>query len=178
MIQAIRMLVWMVVLTGIIYSACVTVVALGMARRAGGDLIVIQRQVVGAKLIGQKFESAGYFWSRPSASHYSALPAQGSNLGPTSAKLRDLVEERKNRFKSPKVPSVLLFASGSGLDPHITREAAHFQAERVATARKISVDELKALIDTHTTKPCLKFLGQEEVNVLLLNVELDRKEKR
>ncbi len=179
MMQPIKMLVWMVILTGILYPLVLTTVAqVTMPQKARGSRIVLKGELVGSELIGQKFSSSRYFWPRPSASDYSALPAHGSNLGPTSAHLKQLVEARKNALEvfGKEVPSDLLFASASGIDPHITPESAFFQVGRIAQARAVTSEELERLIESYTIKPHFHFLGVPHVNVLQLNIALDQME--
>ncbi len=125
-----------------------------------------------AFLIGQSFQSEGYFWSRPSACNYQTLPSMGSNLGPTSKTLQETVEKRRSTLGAG-APSDLLFSSGSGLDPHISIESALFQIERVARVRHLPPEELKALIKTLTEPRTFGFLGEERINVLKLNLQLD-----
>lgn len=176
----IRMFLWMTFLTGIIYPLLITTVAqLTMKQRADGDFLVEKGKVIGSKLIAQKFESDQYFWGRPSAVDYNPLPSGASNLGPTSLALKTLVEERQNKIlKSHQVdkgeiPPELLFASGSGLDPHIHVSTAYFQMERVARSRGVQIKDVKDLIDKMLIKKKLGFLGENCVNVLLLNRALD-----
>jgi potassium-transporting ATPase KdpC subunit len=148
-------------------------------RKSGGDFLASKEKVVGATLIAQKFESDKYFWARPSSIDYNPLPSGGSNLGPTSAALKKFVEERQEKIikahhvDKDKIPPELLFASGSGLDPHITIPTAYFQIERVAKARGVESKDIKNLIDSRVIKPSMGFLGEACVNVLILNRALD-----
>lgn len=174
------MFLWMTVLTGIIYPLLITAIAqFTMKHKADGSFVKSNGKIVGSALIAQKFESEKYFWSRPSAVEYSPLPSGGSNLGPTSSVLKKAVEERQakilksHQVEKDKIPSELLFASGSGLDPHISIPAAKFQAERIAKARGISNEDVTKLIDQMKINRSLGFLGSEYVNVLLLNQALD-----
>lgn len=176
----IRMFLWMTILTGVIYPLIITGIAqLTMKQKADGNFIFSKDQPVGATLIAQKFESDKYFWSRPSSIDYNPLPSGGSNLGPTSAALKKAVGERQEKIlKSPNVkkdniPTELLFASGSGLDPHIGLDTAYFQIERVAKARGLANNDIKKLIDDMIIKRSLGFLGDPCVNVLILNRALD-----
>jgi len=179
--KALRMFIWMLLLTGLIYPLLVT--ALGfflMPKKAQGSLVIYKGKIIGSVLIGQKFESGKYFWPRPSAVDYNPLPSGGSNLGPTSAELQQQVEKRHSvlvsLYKTEQIPSELLFASGSGLDPHITPEAAYFQMERVSKERGIESKKLKVLIDSLTQKRRFGFLGVKYINVLMLNLALDQEE--
>lgn len=179
---SLKMFLWMTLLTGVIYPLVITGIAqLTMKQKADGDFVSSQNRVVGATLIGQKFESNRYFWSRPSSVNYNPLPSGGSNLGPTSAALKKAVEERKSKFstgKNQSIPSELLYASGSGLDPHISLETAYFQIPRVSASRGVKADEIKKLIDRMAEGKQFGFLGEQYVNVLLLNKELDELSKR
>lgn len=176
----VRMFLWMTLLTGILYPLLITAIAqLTMKHKADGDFIASKNKIVGAMLIGQKFESDKYFWGRPSAIDYNPIPSGGSNLGPTSAALKKAVEERKAKIQkghssgNDNIPAELLFASGSGLDPHISVGAAYFQMERVAKARGLENKNLKELIDSHITRQGFGLLGEGYVNVLVLNKAMD-----
>ena len=179
------MFLWMTFLTGIIYPLLITAIAqLTMKQKADGDFLSVKDKTVGATLIAQKFESDKYFWARPSAVDYNPLPSGGSNLGPTSAALKKAVEERQEKIikahpvDKNKIPTELLFASGSGLDPHISVFTAYFQIERVAKSRGLESSDIKHLIDSMVIKPRLGFLGEACVNVLMLNKALDEPLKK
>lgn len=137
-----KMFLWLTLITGIAYPLLITGIAqLTMKQQADGDFIISKGKVVGASLIAQKFESDRYFWGRPSAVDYNPLPSGGSNLGPTSEALKKAVDERKAVIEKwygnnkINIPNELLFASGSGLDPHITPPTAYFQVDRIIKAR-------------------------------------------
>lgn len=177
---SIRMFIWMTLLTGVLYPLVVTVIAqTTMKSKAEGQWISFQGRILGSSLIGQKFDSERYFWGRPSAVDYNPMPSGGSNLGPTSMKLKTTVAERKQRLmrshENPKeeVPSELLFASGSGLDPHIHLETAYFQVDRIAKARQMEPQQLKHIIDVLSSRQLFQFLRDPIVNVLVLNITLD-----
>lgn len=130
--------------------------------------------------IGQKFDRDDYFWSRPSAAGYNASASCGSNKGPSEPGYLELVRARKDTFlahnpgvHATEIPVELLTASGSGLDPHISPEAAYIQIERIAQKRKLDKQQLKILIAVHTEGPLLGLFGPEKINVLKLNQSLD-----
>lgn len=184
-----RMFIWLTVLTGIFYPFVITKTAyFTMHEKAEGSFIASHDTIIGSSLIAQKFTSASYFWPRPSAVDYNPLPSGGSNLGPTSAALRKIIDERREMLiqahklgGAVQVPSELLFASGSGLDPHISPETAYFQMDRIIQARGLNLQigryNLKRLVDSHIEKKCFGFLGECYVNVLLLNKALDEQGK-
>lgn len=178
---ALRMLIVLTALTGIAYPLFITAIAkLTMPRQANGDFIEYGGKRIGCKLIGQPFTSDAYFWPRPSAANYNALASGGSNLAPTSAALKKAIEDRRRVIKEPlkDIPPELLMASGSGLDPHISPITARFQIDRVLRARNIAPDigrqALERLIDSHTEVSVLPFLGPPHLNVLMLNIALDK----
>jgi K+-transporting ATPase ATPase C chain len=153
--------------------------------KANGSMIIKDCKPIGSALLGQSFESSSiYFTSRPSAGSYNPLPSGGSNYGLTSQKLKELFEQRKQKFIKDnmpdikqEIPSEMLFASGSGLDPHITPEAAMLQVDRIARVRHFSEsqkDSLKNIIERLTEPPQFLCLGQKRINVLLLNLETDK----
>ena len=181
--QAVVILALLSVLTGIIYPLLVTAVAqLAFPSKANGSIIYKDGKAVGSELIGQAFSDPKYFLGRPSAtSGYpdNAMASGGSNLGPTNSALADAVKARvivllaaDSDNKSP-IPVDLITASGSGLDPHISPAAALYQVPRVARARGLSEEMLKGLVAKHTEKRQLGLLGEERVNALELNLELD-----
>lgn len=170
------------ILLGIVYPLAVTALAqVFFPVQANGDLIRLGGKIVGSRLIGQAFSSPAYFHSRPSAAGpqgYDAMDSGGSNLGPTNRRLIERVEAsvRKLRAENPDmpIPVDLVTASGSGLDPDISPAAALFQVPQVARARGISERELEALVRKHTKERQFSFLGEPRVNVLELNLALDR----
>ena len=179
------MMLVMTVLTGLIYPLTITGICRMFFRdKADGSLVTVNGQVIGSRWIGQNFTRAEYFQPRPSAagnSGYDATASGGSNLGPTNRKLIDRVQASVEKFRkdnpgySGAIPADLLTASGSGLDPHISPAAADAQVVRVATARRVEPDQVLALVTSYTEGRDLGFLGEPRVNVLLLNLELDRR---
>lgn len=173
-------------LTGLVYPLVMTGVAqVFFHRQAEGSLVSDGAgRVVGSELLAQGFSAAGYFQPRPSAAGekgYDPLASGGSNLGPTSRKLRDratadLEALRKDNPDAPwPVPVELVTASASGLDPHLSPEAAQWQAPRIARARNVAVDRVSALVGEYTEGRTLGVVGEPRVNVLQLNLALDRR---
>lgn len=182
---AARMAVVTLFLTGIVYPLAVTGLAGSLfPSQAGGSLVRVQDRVVGSELIGQRFDNPAYFQSRPSAAGaegYDAAASSGSNLGPTSKVLCDRVASEIARLKAANplapegVPAELVTASGSGLDPHLSPEAALWQVPRIAARRQVAAAEVEAMVAQHVELRTWGFLGEARVNVLLLNLDLDRR---
>jgi K+-transporting ATPase ATPase C chain len=182
--SALRVMVVLTVLTGIVYPLAITGLArLFFPRQAAGSLVEASGRIAGSGIIGQRFTRPEYFRGRPSAAGdagYDGLASGGSNLGPTSRKLIDRVRadverlRRENPAWTGPIPADLVTASGSGLDPDISPDAAAFQVPRVARARGIPEDAVRKLIAAHTTPRQFGFLGDPRVNVLELNLALDR----
>ena len=189
---AIVLVVALTIITGLIYPFAMTGIAgVIFPYQAQGSMVERDGKVVGSALIGQVFASDGYFHGRPSATTtpdpadstknlpapYNAANSGGSNLGPTSKALADRLAEDVARLKKENpgapVPIDLVTTSGSGLDPHISPEAALFQVPRVAKARNMSEDRLRQLVNEHTEARFLGLLGEPRVNVLALNLALD-----
>lgn len=181
---ALRMTVATLLLTGVAYPLAVTGLAqVFFPHQAGGSLVTVEGRTVGSSLIGQSFKNPAYFQGRPSAAGsdgYDAAGSSGSNLGPTSKKLRDRVagDLQRLRAENPRapgpVPVELVTTSASGLDPHLSPDAAAWQVPRVAAARGVSPDTIEAVLHRHVEGRTLGFLGEPRVNVLLLNLDLDR----
>jgi K+-transporting ATPase ATPase C chain len=178
---AFALLVVLTVITGVAYPALVTAVAqVAFPRQANGSLIVVDGTTVGSSLIGQAFSDDKYVWGRPSAAGkdgYDASGSAGSNLGPTSQALIDRITADVDRVRAANgggpVPVDLVTTSASGLDPDISPAAAEYQVARVATARGMSEDDVRAAVARHTEQPLLGFLGEPRVHVLELNMDLD-----
>jgi len=182
LIQSILLTIVFTVLTGVIYPLVITVVSqVAFRNQANGSLIERDGKIVGSELLAQQFTGEKYFWPRPSAGSYATVPSGASNLGPTSQALQSNVTANATAFRTAHklaadapVPADMVFTSASGLDPHISPESARLQVGRVAAARGISADQVSALVEKFVEPPQWGFLGQARVNVLLLNVALDR----
>jgi K+-transporting ATPase ATPase C chain len=177
---ALGALIVLTLLTGVVYPAIVTAVAqVAFPNQANGSFITVDGRTVGSSLIGQAFEDPRYLWGRPSAAGagYDGMSSAGSNLGPTSQALIDRISAEVDRLRAANgdapIPVDLMTASASGLDPHISPEAAGYQVARIAAARGIGEDDVRAAIQRHTQAPILAFLGQSTVNVLEVNLDLD-----
>jgi K+-transporting ATPase ATPase C chain len=187
MLQQLRtsvlMLLVMALLAGLVYPLTITGISqLAFHRQANGSLILENGKPVGSALIGQPFDDPKYFWSRPSATTpfpYNAAASSGSNLAVSNPAQVDAITQRVQRLRASgipvdqAIPPDLLTASGSGLDPDISPEAARLQAARVARARGMREEDVLRLVAEHTTGRQLGFLGEPVVNVLELNLALD-----
>lgn len=184
-VVSIKAFLLLTALTGILYPLLVTGIAqVFFPKQANGSLIYLNGRATGSELIGQYFDSTIYFSSRPSTILYNPIPSGGSNYGLTNVKLKEIVNEREIKFIAENsldsltaVPSEMLFASASGIDPHISPEAAILQADRISRARGFNTEErqkLNQLISNQTEPLQFLCLGQERINVLLLNLEIDR----
>jgi K+-transporting ATPase ATPase C chain len=172
-VQSLRIYLVLTLLTGIFYPAVMTAIAqFVFPARANGSPVVQNGKLIGSDLLAQKFESLQYFWSRPSAADFATVPSGASNKGPTSADLKKSIDERRGKFGND-APVDLLTASASGLDPHISPEAARAQIPRVAAARNMPPQKIEQLVAQITEAPQLGFLGEPRVNVLRLNLALD-----
>ncbi len=146
-----------------------------------GETVMVNGKVVGYADIGQKFTDDKYFWSRPSAVDYNAAGSAGSNKGPSNPEYLKMVQARIDSFlvhnpgiKKEEIPAELVTASGSGLDPDLSPYGAKVQAKRIAAVRKLDEAKILSLVDRQTEKPLLGFMGPAKVNVLKLNIELDK----
>jgi potassium-transporting ATPase KdpC subunit len=181
---AFRTTLFFTVLTGLVYPVAVTALCrVFFPKEANGSLVEVDGQAVGSALIGQNFAKPEYFQPRPSAAGdgYDASASNASNYGPTNQKLIDRVKASLDKFhkdnpdyKGP-IPADLLTTSASGLDPDVSPASAEAQAPRIAKARGITPDQVLRLINDNIAARTLGFLGEPRINVLLLNLELDRK---
>ena len=173
------------VVTGVLYPAVVTLAGrLAFASQVGGSILERDGRAVGSRLLGQPFSAPGYFWSRPSATGpmpYNGAASSGSNLGPSNPSLAAAVTARIEALRAADpgngrpVPADLVTASGSGLDPHISVAGAEYQIERVARARGLDPAAVAGLVREHTQARTFGVLGEPRVNVLELNLALDRR---
>ena len=171
-------------ITGVAYPLAVTGIAqAAFPVAANGSLVSVDGKTVGSSLIGQSFSAPKYFWGRPSATSpmpNNGLASGGANLGSNNPALLDAVKGRIDALKAADpgntlpVPVDLVTASGSGLDPEISLAAAHYQSPRVAHVRGVPINEVEALIELHAARPWLGVVGEPRVNVLALNLALDR----
>jgi K+-transporting ATPase ATPase C chain len=173
-----KLTLFMVVLLAVIYPMAIFGIAQFAPNKGKGETISVNGKVVGYQKIGQKFDKSNYFWGRPSAVDYNAAGSGGSNKGPSNADYLALVQKRIDTFlivhpylKKSEIPSDMVTASGSGLDPNISPEGALIQVKRVAKERKLSEEKVKALVETKINRPAV--MGTSMVNVLELNVALD-----
>lgn len=181
---ALVMLILITVITGLVYPLVVTGVAQALfSHQANGSVLVEQGQAVGSELIGQPFDDPRYFWGRPSATSpvaYNAAASSGSNLGPSNPALEQQIEARMAALRgadpgnTSPIPVDLVTASASGLDPHISVAAALYQVPRVARERGMTKGDVETLVQQATTGRQLGLLGEPRVNVLRLNLALDR----
>jgi potassium-transporting ATPase KdpC subunit len=179
LLTSLRLVILSILICCVLYPAAI--LAFGrivVPWKADGSMLTNdQGRILGSAKIAQKFTRPEYFWPRPSAVDYNAGAAGGSNLSPTNPKLKERAKgiiERYDLKEGERIPADLVSASGSGVDPHITLEAARFQLPRVAAARGLSEDKIEVLILENTEAPALRILGgQPVVNVLRLNLALD-----
>lgn len=186
LIIALKIFLFFTILTGVVYPLLITGIAqVTYPLKANGSLIYKDNKLIGSKLIGQQFDTVTYFSSRPSAIAYNPLPSGGSNFGLTNVKLKKMVAERKTHFwkfneldsLKTTIPSEMVFASASGLDPHISLHAAMLQVKRIASARKfnrIQKQKIIKYVQEYTEEPQFLCFGEQRINVLLLNIALDK----
>lgn len=179
-LPALRILIFLTLVTGVAYPLLITTISkVAFAQSAQGSLIRRDEALVGSTLLSQKFENPKYFWSRPSVISYNPQPSGGSNLSQNSSDLKKAYDERFSALKAAHPeqtetpPQDLLFASASGLDPHISAESALYQMQRVAQARNMSRDEMTTIVNRMTQGRQFGIFGEPTVNVLELNLALD-----
>ena len=170
-----------IILCAVIYPLFIAAVAKLAPGGGKGETISVNGKVIGYANIGQKFTDDKYFWSRPSAAAYNAAGSSGSNKGPTNPDYLKDVQSKIDTFlvhnptvKKSEIPSELVTYSGSGLDPDISAQGAYVQVARIAKTRNISEEKIKELVAKQIQKPLLGLFGPEKVNVLKLNIELDK----
>jgi potassium-transporting ATPase KdpC subunit len=184
-IISIKFLLLMTLITGIVYPIFIFGIAkISFPGKSSGSFIERNGNIIGSELIAQKFDSSKYFQSRPSAIDFQPMPSGASNFGPTSQKLKEISDSLRKAFikrnllpENIKVPPDVIFSSGSGIDPHISPENAYLQIDRISVNRGFDSDKkkrLKTLIDRLIEYPQFGILGESRINVLLLNLMLDK----
>lgn len=170
-----------IIICAVLYPLLIALVAKAAPGGGKGETVSVNGKVVGYVNIGQKFTEDKYFWSRPSAVDYNAAGSAGSNKGPTNPDYLKLVQDRTDTFlvhnpgvKKAAIPAELVTASGSGLDPDLSPVAAKVQVKRIAAVRKLMEERVMLLVDKQTEHPLLGMFGPAKVNVLKLNIELDK----
>jgi potassium-transporting ATPase KdpC subunit len=185
LITSLKLLVFMTVLTGIVYPLFIYLVAKTVfPNKSEGSFVPVNGKIIGSELIGQKFTSKKYFHPRPSAIDYQPIPSGGSNIAPTSQTLKHLVDSLRLAYviynelpENSIVPSDALFSSASGIDPNISPVNALLQSDRISKERNFDVNKKNQLIELirkFTEKPQYGIFGEERINVLILNIELDK----
>lgn len=170
-----------IIICSVLYPLLIALVAKAAPGGGKGETVSVNGKVVGYANIGQKFTEDKYFWSRPSAVDYNAAGSAGSNKGPSNPDYLKLVQDRIDSFlvhnpgvKKEEIPAELVTASGSGLDPDLSPAGAKVQVKRIAATRKIDEAKIISLLDQQTEKPLIGLFGPAKVNVLKLNIELDK----
>ena len=164
-----------------IYTLAIFGIAQFAPNKGNGETISVNNKVVGYLLEGQNFSNDKYFYSRPSAAGYNAAGSSGSNKGPSNPDYLKDVQSRIDSFlvhnpsiKKEEVPSELVTASGSGLDPDLSRQAAYVQIARIAKARNLSEERIRNIVELHVQKPLFGLFGTTTINLLQLNIDLDK----
>ncbi len=178
---SVKLTLVLLVICSVLYPLFIAAVGKLTPGGGKGETVSVNGKVVGYAKIGQKFTEDKYFWGRPSAVDYNAAGSAASNKGPTNPDYLKQVQDRIDTFlvhnpgvKKEEIPADLVTASGSGMDPDISPASAYVQVKRIASVRSIAEDKVKALVDAHVDKPLLGIFGPEKVNVLKLNVDLDK----
>ncbi|MCE9597017.1 MAG: potassium-transporting ATPase subunit KdpC [Spirochaetia bacterium] len=180
-LRSLTFLLFLTIFTGLLYPLLVTGMAQLFVSRANGSLVYQGQSAVGSELIAQNFAKPGFFHSRPSAADFATVPSGASNAAATNKTWQTTVLERRRVLQADNpgiiVPGDLLAASASGLDPHISPEAAYFQLPRIMKARKLSAEQKKSLeqhLEESIEHPQFEILGQERINVLMLNLWMEK----
>lgn len=184
-IIAIKLFILLTIVTGVFYPLAITGIAqIAFPDKANGSMLISNKTIIiGSELIGQQFTEPKYFWGRPSAISNNPIPSGGSNLNPVGDTLKEQIQARIDTIRKyhgdiqmSQIPQDLLFACGSGVDPHISPEAAYFQVDRIAEIRNFTVEQknnLKKIIETSIERPDLFIFGENRINVLELNLKLN-----
>lgn len=179
-LPSIKLTLIMILLCAVAYPLLISGIALMAPGKGNGETLTVNGRIVGYSLIGQKFTEDRYFWGRPSAVDYNAAGSAGSNKGPSNPDYLKTVQDRIDSFlvhnpsvKKGEIPVEMVTASGSGLDPDISRQSALVQVRRIGAVRKIEDQKIIQLIDQHLNKPLAGLLGPSKINVLKLNIALD-----
>lgn len=180
-LPSIKLTLVLLIVCSVIYPLLIAAVGKATPGNGDGEKITVNGKVVGYAIVGQNFTNDKYFWSRPSAVNYNAAGSAGSNKGPTNPDYLKQVQDRIDTFlvhnpgiDKKDIPAELVTASGGGEDPDLSPAAAKIQIKRIAKIRHIDESKLNALVDEHTDGPLLGFLGPSKVNVLKLNIALDK----
>ncbi|MCW3090034.1 MAG: K+-transporting ATPase subunit [Ferruginibacter sp.] len=181
LLPSLKLTLVLIIICSVLYPLFIAAVSKLAPGGGKGETLKVNGKVVGYANIGQKFTADKYFWTRPSAVDYNAAGSAGSNMGPTNAEYLKQVQDRIDTFlvhnpsvKKEDIPAELVTASGSGLDPNVSPHGAYVQVARIAKARNISSEKVKALVVQQVQKPLLGLFGPEKVNILKLNIELDQ----
>lgn len=183
LIIGLKVIIILTIITGVIYPLAITAFAqIFYQSKANGSMIVNNKKIIGSELIGQMFTKPEFFWGRPSAINNNPMPSGGSNLSPVSKEFKtqfqariDTIRKYHGNIEVNHIPKDLLFASASGVDPHISPEAAYFQVDRIASFRKFDDKKknmIKVIINNSIEPPQFYIFGESRVNVLLLNLRL------
>ncbi len=180
-LPAIRLTVVCILFFCGVYTIIIWAIAQAAPNKGLGETVIVNNKVVGYKLEGQNFSADNYFWSRPSAAGYNAMGSSGSNKGPTNPDYLKDVQSKIDSFlvhnpgvKKDDIPSDMVTYSASGLDPDISVQGAYVQAKRISAVRTIPIEKINDLVNSHIEKPLLGLFGTERVNVLQLNIDLDK----
>ena len=181
LLPSLKLTLVLIIICSVLYPLFIAAVAKLAPGRGKGETLSVNDKVVGYANVGQKFTDDKYFWSRPSAVDYNAAGSAGSNKGPTNPDYLKQVQDQIDTFlvhnlgvKKEDIPAEVVTASGSGLDPDISPQGAYVQVARIAKTRNIPAEKIKMLVAQQIQKPLLGLFGPEKVNVLKVNIELDK----